>query len=219
MKDYQQAFIEFSLKQKALLFGEFILKSGRVSPYFFNAGCFNTGKAIAELGHFYAEAIKASGIEYDVLFGPAYKGIPLATAVAIALAERHGVDKPFAFNRKEAKEYGEGGSIVGAPLLGRVLLIDDVISAGVTVNESAGIIRNAGATFAGVCISVDRQERGEGGISAVEEVTTRYHLPVIHIVGLVDIMTYLKGQGETDMLAKMSAYQAEYGAPILSLGS
>jgi orotate phosphoribosyltransferase len=211
MKDYQRDFIEFALQQDALLFGEFKLKSGRLSPYFFNSGCFKTGKAIEKLGYFYAEAIKASDIEYDVLFGPAYKGIPLVTSVAIALSKYHDIDKPYAFNRKEVKAHGEGGSIVGAELAGRVLLIDDVISAGVTINEAANIIQGAGAEFAGVCISVDRQERGNGNISAVKEVEARYQLPVINIVTLADIMVYLEQQGEQESLAKMKSYQLEYG--------
>lgn len=212
MKPYQKEFIEFSLAQKALLFGEFTLKSGRVSPYFFNSGSFNTGSAIAKLGFFYAEAIKASGIEYDVLFGPAYKGIPLVTSVAIALAEHHGIDKPYVFNRKEVKAHGEGGSMVGSELSGRVLLIDDVISAGVTINESANLISEAGADFAGVCISVDRQERGSGENSAVKEVEARYQLPVINIVGLADIMTYLASKPEdARLLSAMKEYQLEYG--------
>lgn len=212
MDNYKQAFIEFALKQEALLFGEFTLKSGRKSPYFFNSGCFNTGQAIAKLGRFYAQAIQASGIEYDVLFGPAYKGIPLVTAVAIALAEHHGIDKPYAFNRKETKAYGEGGAIVGSKLSGRILLIDDVISAGVTINESSEIISDAGATFAGVCISVDRQERGNGEKSAVKEVEARYQLPVIPVAGLGDIMSYLESEEKGALLDKMKLYQQEYGA-------
>lgn len=211
MKDYQRDFIEFALAQKALLFGEFTLKSGRKSPYFFNSGLFDTGKSIAKLGFFYAQAIQASGIDYDILFGPAYKGIPLVTAVAIALAEHHGIDKPYSFNRKEVKAYGEGGCIVGTPLSGRILLIDDVISAGTTIRESERIIRDAGATFAGVCISVDRQERGEGKTSAVQEVESTYQLPVINIVTLTDIMSYLAEENETDKLAQMKAYQVQYG--------
>ena len=211
MKNYQKEFIAFALEQKALLFGEFVLKSGRTSPYFFNAGRFDTGKAIAKLGSFYAQAIQASGIDYDILFGPAYKGIPLATATVIALAEHYGVDKPYAFNRKEIKTYGEGGLIVGTPLSGRILLIDDVISAGTTIRASSTIIRDAGATFAGVFISVDRQERGEGTISAVQEVESKYQLPVINIVTLTDIMTYLAAENETDKLTQMKAYQAQYG--------
>lgn len=212
MQPYQRDFITFAIAQKALLFGEFTLKSGRKSPYFFNAGQFNTGKAISMLGAFYAQAIMASGITYDVLFGPAYKGIPLATAVAIALAEHHGIDKPYAFNRKEVKAYGEGGCIIGSPLQGRVLLIDDVISAGTTINESAQLIRDAGAIFAGVCISVDRQEKGQGETSAVREVEARYQLPVLNIVSLANIIEYLEDRGEPEHLQQIRAYQAQYGA-------
>jgi orotate phosphoribosyltransferase len=211
MKNYQKEFIAFALEQKALLFGEFVLKSGRTSPYFFNAGRFDTGKAIAKLGSFYAQAIQASGIDYHILFGPAYKGIPLVTATVMALAEHYGVDKPYAFNRKEIKAYGEGGLIVGASLSGRILLIDDVISAGTAIRASSAIIRDAGATFAGVCISVDRQERGEGSLSAVQEVESTYQLPVIHIVTLTDIIAYLAAKNETEKLSQMKAYQAQYG--------
>jgi len=170
MQDYQQQFIRFCLDRGVLRFGEFTLKSGRVSPYFFNAGLFNTGGAVLELGRYYARALVNSGVEYDMLFGPAYKGIPLVTACAAALADRHGQDRPFAFNRKEAKDHGEGGQIVGAPLAGRVMVVDDVITAGTAIRESRDIIAGAGATPAGVLIALDRQERGSGEHSAVQEV-------------------------------------------------
>ena len=168
MQEYQREFIDFAIEQQVLRFGEFTLKSGRVSPYFFNAGLFNTGASLARLGQAYAHAIVASGIEFDMLFGPAYKGIPLASAATIALAEQHGLDIPYAFNRKEVKDHGEGGTIVGAPLNGRVLIIDDVISAGTSVRESVEIIETAGATPCGVVIALDRQERGKGETSAIQ---------------------------------------------------
>ncbi|HVV69658.1 MAG TPA: orotate phosphoribosyltransferase [Gammaproteobacteria bacterium] len=211
METYQREFIEFALHYKALLFGEFTLKSGRKSPYFFNMGCFNTGQAIAKLGWFYATAIRQAQVEYDVLFGPAYKGIPLVTGTAIALAEHYAVDKPYCFNRKEAKNYGEGGMIVGAPLAGRVLMIDDVISAGVTVHEVIRIVHEAGASLAAIAISVDRQERGMNQQSAVEEVEQKHHIPVIPIIRLKHVLEYLKEVGKDSQLERMLAYRAQYG--------
>ena len=188
--DFRQEFIEFALKQNVLRFGEFKTKAGRLSPYFFNAGLFNDGAALDRLSQFYAKAILASGIEIDTLYGPAYKGIPLVAVSALALA-RNGHNLPFAFNRKEAKDHGEGGSIIGAPLAGRVLIIDDVISAGTSVRESVDTIRAAGATPCGVVIALDRMERGSGELSAVQEVERDYSIPVVAVATLDDLMTYL----------------------------
>ncbi len=213
MKTYQQEFIDFAIANDVLRFGEFTLKSGRVSPYFFNAGLFNTGRSLAELGRFYARAVIDSGVEFDMVFGPAYKGIPLAASLAIALSDSHGRDVPFAFNRKEAKDHGEGGTIVGAPLAGRVLVIDDVISAGTSVRESAGLIEAAGARLAAVSIALDRQERGEGKTSAVQEVEQRFGIPVVSIANLDALITYLERAGERDDdLRAVSDYRGQYGA-------
>ena len=213
MKTYQQEFIEFAIANEVLRFGEFTLKSGRVSPYFFNAGLFNTGRSLAELGRFYARAVIDSGVEFDMVFGPAYKGIPLAASLAIALSDTYGRDVPFAFNRKEAKAHGEGGTIVGAPLAGRVLVIDDVISAGTSVRESAGLIEAAGARLAAVSIALDRQERGEGQTSAVQEVEQRFDIPVISIANLDALIAYLQQAGKRDGdLRAVSDYRSRYGA-------
>ena len=213
MQDFQRQFIDFIIASKVLRFGEFTLKSGRVSPYFFNSGLFNTGRAIAALGRFYAQTIIHSGIAFDMLFGPAYKGIPLATATAIALADHHQRDVPYAFNRKEAKDHAEGGTIVGAPLAGRVLMIDDVISAGISARQSIGWIENAGACPAGVIIAVDRQERGQGHSSAVQEVRQQHQIPVTSIVTLDHIETYLQTQpGNAELVARIQEYRAQYGA-------
>lgn len=213
MKPYQKEFIEFALAHKALMFGEFTLKSGRISPYFFNAGQFHTGSSLRKLGQFYAQVIVESQIEFDLLFGPAYKGIPLVTSVAIALAEQHGINKPLCFNRKEAKIYGEGGMTIGAPLTGKVLIVDDVISTGKTMDEVMPIICQSGASLAAVAISVDRQERGGRlDISATKEVRQKYGAPVISIVGLLDMMTYLEHQKEYEHSAHMRQYLEQYGA-------
>jgi len=212
MHDYQRAFLEFAIEQGVLRFGNFTLKSGRQSPYFFNAGLFNSGATLSRLGRFYAQSIQQSGIEFDMLFGPAYKGIPLAAAAAIALAEDHDLDVPFAFNRKEAKDHGEGGTTVGAPLQGRVLIIDDVISAGTSVRESVTIIRAVGAEPAGVAIALDRQERGQGPNSAVQEVQDQFGLQVSSIVGLAEMIDYLATRpDQADALASIRNYQAKYG--------
>ncbi len=212
MKDYQRQFLDFAIGRNALRFGEFTLKSGRKSPYFFNTGLFNTGQSLARLGQFYAQAIQHSGIGFDMLYGPAYKGIPLATATAIALAEQHARDVPYAFNRKEAKKYAEGGIIIGSPLHGKVLIVDDVISAGLSVQESVDIILAAGAEPAGVVIALDRQERGQGELTAVEEVSTRHGLPVASIVTLDIVIGYLTGQPDApEHLAKIRDYRATYG--------
>ena len=212
MQDYQREFIEFAIAGDVLRFGEFTLKSGRVSPYFFNAGLFNTGGALARLGKFYAAAIAESGIAFDVLFGPAYKGIPLASAAALSLFTNHQQDVPYAFNRKEAKDHGEGGNIVGAALQGDILIIDDVITAGTAIRESMQIIEAAGARAAGVVIALDRQERGQGEKSAIQEVEENFGIQVVNIIGMTDLMEYLEGQPEmAEHLARMRAYRAEYG--------
>ncbi len=212
MKDYQTTFIQFALGQGVLKFGEFTLKSGRISPYFFNAGLFQTGAALSQLGRFYAQAIIDSNIEFDMLFGPAYKGIPLAAATAIALYEQQSRDVPYAFNRKEAKTHGEGGSIVGAPLQGRVLVIDDVMTAGTAIRESAVIVQNAQAQLAGVAIALDRRERGTGLLSAVQEVEQTFKVPVTSIVSLEHISQYIHSHVQDEqLLARIQAYRAEYG--------
>lgn len=212
MKPYQQAFLEFALQQGVLRFGEYTLKSGRISPYFFNAGLFQTGSALSRLGQFYAQAIVESGIQFDMLFGPAYKGIPLAASVAIALYEQQSLDYPYAFNRKEAKDHGEGGTIVGAALRGRVLVIDDVMTAGTAIREAAAIVAGQGAELAGVAISLDRQERGQGSLSAVQEVQTQMGVPVISIVGLNNVIQHVQEQiAEPKLLAAIQAYRQQYG--------
>jgi orotate phosphoribosyltransferase len=209
---YQSEFIDLCVQLGVLRFGSFTLKSGRESPYFFNAGLFNTGAAIASVGRAYAAAVAASGLKFDMLFGPAYKGIPLVTITAAALAERHTRNMPFAFNRKEAKDHGEGGMIVGSPLQGRVLIIDDVITAGTAIRESIDIIRGAGATPAGVLLALDRQERASGGdFSAVQEVRSQYQIPVISVVNLADLMHHVSKMGEAGDLANMKLYRERYG--------
>jgi len=212
IKDYQREFLDFCLATGVLRFGEFTLKSGRVSPYFFNAGLFNTGRSLARLGWFYAQAIRHAGIEFDMLYGPAYKGIPLACTTAIALAEHFGRDVPYAFNRKEAKKHAEGGIIVGHPLQGRVLIIDDVISAGISIGESIEIIRQAAATPAGVVIALNRQERGQDTVSAVAEVEQRWKINVSGIATLDTLVTYLGERHESrHHLAAIERYRAQYG--------
>lgn len=212
MEAYKEQFIDFALSRGALKFGEFTLKSGRMSPYFFNAGTFNSGAALAALGRYYADAIVASGLHFDMLFGPAYKGIPLVATVAVALAEHHGRDLPWAFNRKEAKNHGEGGWLVGAPLAGRVLVIDDVITAGTAIREVAALFEHTEATMAGVMVAVDRQERGQGSLSAIQEVEQVLGVPVQSIVGLTDIIQYLGSHPSQDeQLARMQTYRSQYG--------
>ncbi len=212
MQDYQRDFLDFALDQGVLKFGEFTLKSGRKSPYFFNAGLFNTGAALAKLGRFYAQTIVASGIKFDVLYGPAYKGIPLAAVTAAALYDHHGLDVPYAFNRKEAKSHGEGGSIVGHPLEGDILIIDDVITAGTAIRESMDIINAEGAKPAGVVIALDRQERGKGERSAIQEVESDYGLSVAAIVRLAELIDFVKQRGDADdHLANIQAYREAYG--------
>ena len=212
MQDYQRDFLDFALDVGVLRFGEFTLKSGRISPYFFNAGLFNTGAALARLGRFYAQAIVDSGIEFDVLYGPAYKGIPLAAVTAAALYDQHGIDIPYAFNRKEAKDHGEGGTIVGHELQGRVMIIDDVITAGTAIRESMEIIQAQDATPAGVVIALDRQERGKGERSAIQEVESDYAIPVAAIVRLEHLIDYLaQKSGSDESLDRIKAYRREYG--------
>ena len=212
MQPYQRDFIELALRYEVLRFGEFTLKSGRTSPYFFNAGLFNTGAALARLGQAYAEAIVHSKIDFDMLFGPAYKGIPLVGASTVALAEHHRRDFPYCFNRKEAKDHGEAGSLVGAPLSGRVLIVDDVMTAGTAIRESIAIIDQAGAVPAGVVVALDRQERGSGKLSAVQEVAQRYSIPVFAIVTLAHIIEHLQSNSALqEYLPAVRAYREEYG--------
>lgn len=209
--DFRHDFIEFAVGCKVLRFGEFKTKAGRLSPYFFNAGLFNDGNSLGRLAEFYAKATDGSAIPFDMLFGPAYKGIPLVAAISVALAQR-GRNYPFAYNRKEAKDHGEGGSTVGAPLSGRVLIVDDVISAGTSVRESVELIRAAGATPAGVLIALDRQERGQGELSAVQEVQRDYGIPVIAVAGLSDLMGFLEHHSEfAEYRTAVARYRAEYG--------
>ncbi|OOZ37410.1 orotate phosphoribosyltransferase [Solemya velesiana gill symbiont] len=212
MQDYQREFLDFALDVGVLRFGEFTLKSGRVSPYFFNAGLFNTGASLARLGRFYAQAIVDSGIEFDVLYGPAYKGIPLAAVTAAALYDQHNIDVPYAFNRKEAKTHGEGGNIVGHPLEERILIIDDVITAGTAIRESMDIIEAQSASPAGVVIALDRQERGKGERSAIQEVEMDYGIPVAAIARLENLVSYLEIKSDAgDALQKIQDYRKGYG--------
>ncbi len=213
MTTYQQHFIEFALKIGALRFGQFTLKSGRISPYFFNSGLFNSGANLARLGHFYAETIVASGVDFDMLFGPAYKGIPLVSTTAIALADSHQQDVGYTFNRKENKDHGEGGQLVGAPLSGKILIVDDVVSAGTSINQSVAIISGQNATLAGVVIALDRQERGTTtAYSAIEEAEKAYNIPIIAIICLNDLLDYLKNYGNLRQhLPAFAAYHRQYG--------
>ncbi len=212
MKAYQREFIEFALSKQVLRFGDFTLKSGRKSPYFFNAGLFNSGRDLARLGRFYAAALVDAGIDYDVLFGPAYKGIPIASATAVQLAEVHDQDVPWCFNRKEAKDHGEGGNLVGSPLQGRIMLVDDVITAGTAIRESMDLIQANGAELAGVLIALDRQEKGKGELSAIQEVERDYQAKVIAIITLADLIAYLEEQPQMAAhLEQVRAYRAAYG--------
>ncbi|MDO9047610.1 MAG: orotate phosphoribosyltransferase [Methylobacter sp.] len=217
MLDYQKDFISYALECGVLKFGEFQLKSGRTSPYFFNTGLFNTGAQLGKLGQFYAQALIQSDIKPDILYGPAYKGIPLVSATSIAYARLTGEDIPFAFNRKEVKDHGEGGSLVGAPLQGKVLILDDVITAGTSVRESVDIIKNAHATPAGVLIALDRQEKGQNDVSAIQEVKDQFAMPVIAIITLANIIEYLMDDTALEalhaasLLDEIKAYQRLYG--------
>ncbi|MBW8185717.1 orotate phosphoribosyltransferase [Shewanella nanhaiensis] len=212
MKAYQREFIEFALERQVLRFGEFTLKSGRTSPYFFNAGLFNTGRDLARLGRFYAAALVDSGIEHDLLFGPAYKGIPIATTTAVALCEHHDIDIPYCFNRKEKKDHGEGGSLVGSELKGRVMLVDDVITAGTAIRESMEIIAAHEAKLAGVLIALDRQEKGKGELSAIQEVERDFGCDIVSIIKLGDLINYLSEKpGMEVQLESVSAYRDQYG--------
>ncbi|RLA49128.1 MAG: orotate phosphoribosyltransferase [Gammaproteobacteria bacterium] len=213
MQAYQTEFIELARQCKVLKFGEFTLKSGRISPYFFNAGSFSSGRALAALGRCYAQAIVESAVQFDVLLGPAYKGIPLAAATVVALADHHGLDTPFAYNRKEAKAHGEGGMLVGAPLEGRVLVIDDVITAGTAVREVIAMIAEAGAELAGVVIGLNRQERGAGALSAIQEVERACQVPVLSIINMGHLIDYLENSDSdyVDVLARMKDYRERYG--------
>ena len=212
MQAYQREFIQFALERGVLRFGEFTLKSGRVSPYFFNAGLFDSGLALAKLGRFYAQALVDSGLSYDVVFGPAYKGIPLAATTAVALAEHHQRDVPWCFNRKEAKDHGEGGTLVGAALEGNIVIVDNVITAGTAIREVMQIIKGQGAQAAGVLIALDRQERGTGELSAIQEVERDFNMPVISIVSLQQVLEYLAQSAELKQyLPAVERYRADYG--------
>ena len=212
MQVHQRKFLDLALQKNALRFGEFTLKSGRTSPYFFNAGLFDSGAALDGLGRAYAQTLVSAGVGFDMLFGPAYKGIALATATAVALAREHARDVPLAFNRKEAKDHGEGGSLIGAPLAGRVFIVDDVISAGTATRESIALIRASGATPAGVLIALDRQERGQGPQSAAQEISTEFGIPVIAIARLEDLLGFAAQLPELAVQhARLQAYRTEYG--------
>jgi orotate phosphoribosyltransferase len=211
MLDYQKEFIVYAIECGVLKFGEFQLKSGRTSPYFFNTGLFNTGAQLGKLGQFYAQALIQSNLNIDILYGPAYKGIPLVSATSIAYAQISGTDIPFAFNRKEAKDHGEGGSLVGTPLQGKVIILDDVITAGTSVRESVEIIHAAHATPAGVLIALDRQEKGLNDCSAIQEVEERFNMPVIAIITLENIIEYLTAAANTDQLNTIKSYRSLYG--------
>ena len=211
MEQYQKDFVDFTLETGALKFGEFTLKSGRISPYFFNAGLFNTGSHLSQLGKFYAQAIEASNLKFDVLFGPAYKGIPLATATAIALNDNFNRNVPYSFNRKEAKDHGEGGSIVGHPLEGDILIIDDVITAGTAIREAQDIINANGANTKGVIVALDRQEKGKGELSAIQEVEQIFGIRVLSIINLSHIIDYLKASKNEDVVSRIESYRSQYG--------
>jgi orotate phosphoribosyltransferase len=212
MQENKKRFIDLAIRYQVLKFGEFTLKSGRVSPYFFNAGLFNTGYALAELGSCYAQAIIDNDINYDVIFGPAYKGIPLVAAIAYALSANHGIDKPYAFNRKEAKDHGEGGNIVGAELKGNVLIVDDVITAGTAIREAVEIIDANGAATCAVMIALDRQERGKSALSAIQEVNRDFGINVFSIITLSDLIEYLSmDESFAEHLEAMKAYRRDYG--------
>lgn len=212
LKPYQRDFIRLALDKDVLKFGEFTLKSGRISPYFFNAGLFNDGESLAKLGTFYAQTLVDTGFEFEVLFGPAYKGIPIGTATAVALSNQHDRPTPFAFNRKEAKAHGEGGTLVGAPVEGKVMIIDDVITAGTAIREVIGMIADSGAQAAGVIVALDRQERGQGALSAIQELEREHTMPVASIVNLAQVLSYIQDDPELASYAeKVSTYRERYG--------
>ena len=211
MEQYQKDFVDFTLETGVLKFGEFTLKSGRISPYFFNAGLFNKGSHLSELGKFYAQAIEASALKFDVLFGPAYKGIPLAAATSIALNDSYNHNVPYSFNRKEVKDHGEGGSIVGHPLEGDILIIDDVITAGTAIREAQDIIQNCGANAKGVIVALDRQEKGKSELSAIQEVEQIFGITVLSIINLSHIIDYLKTSDDSKILDKIESYRSQYG--------
>ena len=212
MENYKQQFIEFTLARQVLKFGEFTLKSGRISPYFFNAGLFNQGADLARLGEFYAAALQDAGLQYDMIFGPAYKGIPIATAVSIALFNRFHINKPVCFNRKETKDHGEGGNLIGSPLRGKVLLVDDVITAGTAIRESMQIIQANEAQLSAVLIALNRQERGNSELSAIQEVERDYQCDVLSIIDFADLMAFIETQPEYQQyLPAMRAYREQYG--------
>ncbi|WP_040976979.1 orotate phosphoribosyltransferase [Necropsobacter massiliensis] len=212
MQDYKKEFIHFALSRNVLKFGEFTLKSGRVSPYFFNAGLFNTGADLACLGRFYAAAIQAAGLQYDVIFGPAYKGIPIGTTVSVALFDQYQLDKPVCFNRKEAKDHGEGGNLIGSPLQGRVLLVDDVITAGTAIREAMDLIAANHAQLSAVVIALNRKERGKGELSAIQEVERDYHCQVLSIIDLDDLMCFIEqDERYRQHLPALRAYRERYG--------
>lgn len=212
MEQYKRDFIEFALSRNVLKFGEFTLKSGRKSPYFFNAGLFNTGADLARLGEFYAAAIQASAVNFDVVFGPAYKGIPIGTSVSVALFNRYGIDKPVCFNRKEVKDHGEGGNLIGSPLQGKILLVDDVITAGTAIRESMELISANKAELAAVLIALNRKERGKGELSAIQEVERDSQCQVLSIIDLDDLMQFIEQDPRySSHLPEMRAYRAEFG--------
>jgi orotate phosphoribosyltransferase len=212
LKNNKRRFIQLAIESDVLRFGEFTLKSGRISPYFFNAGLFNTGRALAELGACYAQVIVDQALEFDVLFGPAYKGIPLVAAIAVALSAEHGIDKPYAFNRKEAKDHGEGGSIVGADVHGKVLIVDDVITAGTAIREAVGIISAEGGKTSSILIALDRQEKGQGELSAIQEVQKDFEVSVHSIINMADLIAYIEtDENYSRYLDAMRAYRDQYG--------
>ncbi len=212
MHDYQRDFIDFCLSRGVLKFGEFTLKSGRISPYFFNAGLFNTGESLAKLGLYYAQALQNAALDYDLLLGPAYKGIPLVAATATALFDQHQKDVPYVFNRKEAKDHGEGGNLVGAPLVGKVVIVDDVITAGTAIREVMAIINQAKANLAGVVIAFNRMEKGQGELSAIQELEQEHAIPVISIISFAELLTYLQERGNQQAeVQAMLAYRQQYG--------